>query len=172
LNFIHQIFPDARFIHIYRNGLEVARSIAKASERGEWFAAHSYKWDLLVDYARNHDDTKTLPTVCTSYHDKGLLEWRLSTEAAVAFLRRVPDDAFFEIHYDEFVDDPTEAIAEILEFLNVERDPDVDAFVSRRVARRSIILNSENVSEKERMIGGNLLRLSMYEKKGLTRHST
>ncbi|MBN1225030.1 MAG: sulfotransferase [Candidatus Aminicenantes bacterium] len=27
LNLILRIFPDARFIHIYRNGLEVARSM-------------------------------------------------------------------------------------------------------------------------------------------------
>ncbi|MDK2847172.1 MAG: hypothetical protein PWP34_525 [Desulfuromonadales bacterium] len=30
---------DARFIHIYRNGLEVARSIEKASEKGGWFGS-------------------------------------------------------------------------------------------------------------------------------------
>lgn len=49
LEFIRCIFPDARFIHIYRNGLEVARSIEKLSNRGEWFGANAYKWgtDLL-----------------------------------------------------------------------------------------------------------------------------
>ena len=43
LSFIHKIFPDARFIHIYRNGIEVARSIEKRSVRGNWFGANSYK---------------------------------------------------------------------------------------------------------------------------------
>src|SRR5690606_33383867 len=44
VEFIQAIFPDARFIHIYRNGLEVANSIKKMSEAGKWFASNQYKW--------------------------------------------------------------------------------------------------------------------------------
>ena len=169
LNFIQKIFPDARFIHIYRNGLEVARSIEKASEKGEWFGAHSYKWDMLVDYARNSDDTKNLPELCTTHYDKGLLEWRLSTEAAVGFLRRLPDASFFETNYDEFIDDPVETISKILVFIGVDRDPNVETFVSGTVARKSSKLDSETISEKEQTIGGNLLQLSADGEKGLTK---
>jgi hypothetical protein len=52
LHFIRQIFPDARFIHIYRNGLEVARSIEKASEKGGCFGSGCYKW-------KHYNQTKT-----------------------------------------------------------------------------------------------------------------
>jgi LPS sulfotransferase NodH len=172
LNLIQKIFPDARFVHIYRNGLEVARSIEKASEKGGWFGVSSYKWDLLVDYAWNSDETKNLPELCTTPYDKGLLEWRLSTEAAVGFLRRLPDAAFLEVNYDEFIDNPVETISKILVFIGVDRDPDVETFVSGNVARKSSRLDSEKVSEKEQMIGGALLQLSADGGKGLTRRCT
>lgn len=172
LNFIQKIFPDARFIHIYRNGLEVARSIEKRSEKGRWFGAHSYKWEMLVDYARNSDDTKNLPELCTTHYDMGLLEWRLSTEAVVGFLRRLQDAAFLETSYDEFIDDPVETISKILVFIGVDRDPNVETFVSDTVARNSSKLNLENISEKEQIIGGKLLQLSVDGGKGLTRRST
>lgn len=172
LNFIYKLFPDARFIHIYRNGLEVARSIEKNSKKGGWFGVNKYKWDLLVDYAKNSDDTKNLPALCTTYYDKGLLEWRLSTEAAVDFLSRLPDAAYFETSYADFVEDPVETISRILDFIGVDRDPNVEIFVSGTVARKSDKLDSEKISEKERIIGGDLLQLSADGGKGLTRRCT
>jgi hypothetical protein len=169
LNFIHQIFPDARFIHIYRNGLEVARSIENLCERGRWFGARSYKWDRLVDYASSGAETGNLPALCTTYFDKGLLEWRLSTESAVAFLSRLPDSDFIEINYDELVDEPVGTVSRIVGFVGVRNDPDVTAFVSDNVARRSRKLDVGTVCEKTRMIGGALLPLSMDGARGLTR---
>ena len=90
LEFIHHIFPDALFIHIFRNGLEVASSIEKESKKGNWFGANSYKWNQLVDYARCKAETSEVAALCTTYHDMGLLEWRLSTEAVVAFYAAFP----------------------------------------------------------------------------------
>jgi len=172
LKFIKKIFPDARFIHIYRNGQEVARSIEKASENGKWYGANSYKWNMLVNYARNNDDTKDLPELCATYYDKGLLEWRLSTEAAVAFLRSVPETVFIEINYDEFIINPVETISSLMEFIGVNRDPNAVSFVSVAVTRKSSKLRSVTISEKDQIIGGNLLSLSADGGKGLTRRCT
>jgi len=169
LSFILKIFPNARFVHIYRNGLEVARSISKASEAGEWFGVNNYKWDLLVNYSRNSADTRHLSEICITEYDKGLLEWRLSTEAAVDFLRHLPKDKFSEVNYDEFIDDPVGTTSTLLKFVGVDGDPNVEAFVSGIVTRKSSKLNLDIISEKDQMIGGSLLQLSADGKKGLTR---
>ncbi len=169
LKFIQKIFPDARFIHIYRNGLEVARSIGKASENGKWFGENSYKWNMLVNYARNNDDTNDLPELCATYYDKGLLEWRLSTEAAVAFLRSLPETAFVEVNYEKFIDNPVEQTSKLVEFIGIDRDPNVEDFVSDTVARKSSKLGSKTISEKYQIIGGDLLQLSADGGKGITR---
>lgn len=171
LRFILQIFPDARFIHIYRNGLEVARSIEKSSEKGYWFGSNSYKWDKLVEYAMGRDDVNYLPALCTTYFDKGLLEWRLSTAAAVEFLHLLPDDAFFELNYDELMEQPIKTVSQVLDFIGINDDPKVKRFVSDTLARKSSKLSQDNISEKARLIGGKLLPLSM-DGKGLTRRCT
>jgi Sulfotransferase family len=168
LNFIHKIFPDARFIHIYRNGLEVARSIGKACKSMKWFGANSYKWHMLTHYARNSHDTKDLPELCSTDYDKGLLEWRLSTETVVTFLRSLLETAFIEVNYNEFTDNPVETISKLIEFIDVDHDPNVEAFVSDRVIRKSSRLGSETISEKDLIIGGKLLQLSADEGKELT----
>jgi hypothetical protein len=168
LGLIRAIFPDARFIHIYRNGLEVARSIEKESERGRWFAAYSYKWDQLVRYAQSKDDTSALPEICTSFYEKGLLEWRLSTEVAVAFLKGIPQDSFIEISYESLIDNPVETVAQVQRFIGIEDDPEVTRFVSKAIQRRSIRLHPPVLSEKEQAIGGDLLPRSLSGGAGLT----
>jgi len=172
LNFIHAIFPDARFIHIYRNGLEVARSIEKANDKGGWFGANSYKWNMIVNYSRNSDATKNLPEHCTTDYDRGLLEWRLSTEAAIGFLSRLPDAAFIEVSYDEFLNDPVGTTSKLLDFIGVDCDPNVETFVSDTVVRKSSKLEAETSSEKDRIIGGRILQLSADGGRGLTRRCT
>jgi LPS sulfotransferase NodH len=170
LEFIHHIFPDALFIHLFRNGLEVASSIEKESKKGKWFGADSYKWNQLVDYARRKDETSELPARCATYRDMGLLEWRLSTEAVVAFLRGRPDATFAELNYDEFVASPVEAVLQLQDFIGVDRDPEVAAFASNTVTRRSSKLN-QVLSDDDRILGGELLPLSMDGGKGLTRRA-
>lgn len=172
LSFIHKIFPDARFIHIYRNGIEVARSIEKRSVRGNWFGANSYKWDRLSEYALRRGETSNLPALCFTYFEKGLLEWRLSTEAAVEFLAKLPDDAFFEFSYDELTENSIDTISQVQEFIGIEDDSEVKNFVSENIARKSSKLGQYKFSEKEQIIGGKLLPLSLNGKGGLTKYFT
>ena len=167
LGFIHHVFPDARFIHIFRNGLEVASSIEKESKKGKWFGANDYKWSQLVRYAEGQADTRDLPALCTNYREMGLLEWRLSTEAVVAFLSRMPATTFSELNYDQFVAEPGETVLQLQDFIGVERDPNVAAFVSKTVTRRSAKLDHGSLAEKDRLLGGELLPLSMDGRRGL-----
>jgi hypothetical protein len=171
LNFVRKMFPDARFIHIYRNGLEVAASIERYSEKSAWFGLNSYKWSRLVDYAMHMVDTKDLPALCTTPFYKGLLEWRLSTEAAVKFLRDLPQQVFFEINYDTLVDRPVETVSKVLEFLGLEEDPRVTAFASNAIVRRSRRWEGGSVPEKMQRVGGKLLSLSLDGGRGLTQRA-
>ena len=171
LEFIHHIFPDALFIHIFRNGLEVASSIEKESQKGKWFGTNSYKWNQLVDYARCEPETSELPELCKSYRDMGLLEWRLSTEAVVAFLRRLPDTRFAELNYDEFVAGPVEAVLQLQDFIGVDRDPAVAAYVSNTVTRKSSKVG-QVLSDNDQILGGKLLPLSMDGGRELTKRCT
>jgi hypothetical protein len=167
LHFVHQIFPDARFIHIYRNGLEVARSIEKFCERDDWFGENYYKWEKLVEYALGRDNTYNLPALCSTCFDKGLLEWRLSTEAAVDFSRNLPDDAFFELSYDDLVQSPVATISQVLNFIGIDNDLGVLEFAAENLSRKTSTLEQGELSEKDKILGGKLLSLSMDGKKGL-----
>lgn len=161
VDFIYSIFPDARFIHIYRNGLEVARSVQKLSEMNQWFGTNEYKWEQLIKYARKAKATENLPELCGNNYYKGLLEWRLGTESVVNFLGALQDDKYMEISYAKFVDEPVGVIKKIFSYLQISNDPQVIDFVNKKVSRRTNDLGNSVLTEIESKLGGQLLPLSM-----------
>jgi hypothetical protein len=169
LSFIDEIFPDARFIHIHRNAMEVARSIASQCESGLWFASHAYKWNELVRYAQAHGETSTLPALCSNYFQMGLLEWRLSTEAIVKFLRGLSSGRYFEISYEQFIRDPVSILDQVFAFLQIGYDTNAMEFVRHEIRQRGGKITGSPVSAQETKIAGRLLPLSMDGESELTK---
>ena len=169
VDFIRSIFPDAKFIHIYRNGLEVARSIQKLSEEKHWFGSNGYKWEQLRAYSKQSDITVELPELCDNNYLKGLLEWRLGTESVVNSLINMSEDKFIEISYSEFTKKPAETIRKVLSFIGIDEDSSVVRFVNKNISRKTKTLDNNNLSDQEYRIGGKLLPLSINDTiKGLT----
>lgn len=166
LDWINRIFPDARFIHVYTNGLEVADRISKHADAGLWFGIDDYKWAKIVEYAERNELTQGLAATCNNASEMALLEWRLSTEAAVSFLSGMPSDRYLELNSNKIIANPTEVVATIFEFLQLRPD-DVRRHIgdstsaTSRPRRRAL-------SGKECVLGGELLPLSIATEEDLT----
>jgi hypothetical protein len=156
LPFVDAVFPDARYVHILRNGLEVARSIERMADRDCWYGENGYKWGRLVDYCRARDDYRELPDLCSTDFLRGLLEWRVSVDAALSFLDRVPERAL-QITYAGFIDEPVATVETIERFLGLEPAQDVHSFVSERLARRTARIEPRPLTPPEIRIAGDLL---------------
>lgn len=168
LKFIQANFPHARYIYINRNGLEVARSIEKLSKKGIWFGHNDYKWNQLVEIASKKPDTEKLPKLCLDNdYKKGLLEWRLSTEYIIDFLKALPKGDYIEISYGTLTSDPSKTINRILNFIDLPGDSSVEKFSRENISRKSLKLGSEELKEEDKVIGGDLLTLSLDQSKCL-----
>jgi Sulfotransferase family len=161
LPFIRAMFPDCRFIHIWRNGLEVARSIEAMSIQGKWFKSDQYRWNMLAEYTQSMPETAHLSALCQSDYEKGLLEWRVSTEAATSFLRRLPPDNWLEVSYSSFVANPFGTNERLTDFLRLSPEQTVHDFIQHNVHRRSQNRDSAELTQVERLIGGPLLEQSV-----------
>jgi len=137
LEFIQAAFPDARFLVLLRNGIEVARSIERECARDAWYGTDDYKWTQLAAYAEARPDTRGLPARCRTPYERGLLEWRLSVDAALAFAATLPTACRLQVTYESLVDDPAGTIATIERFIGVPDDPGVRAFAVKEIGRRS-----------------------------------
>ena len=159
LHFIRKMFPEARYIHILRDGIEVARSMHQLVDGRKWIGAEGYKWKLLAQLAQSREDTRPLADFCADAHERGLLEWRLSVESWLEFSRGLPERTCCEITYEDLVTQPVETLHRCLQFLNLEPSPLVDDFARTAIRRQSGGTATDPLSERETLIAGELLHL-------------
>lgn len=157
LPFIASIFPDVQFIHIVRNGVEVAKSIKECADRGKWYGYNEYKWQQLLMCASANPDTAKLITLCKNNYDRGLLEWRLSLEALDAFALTIPKDRLLELSYDDFVELPVEAVRRILSFVGLSGDDEFENSVRQMIHDGEETIQTTDFCEKELAIAGSRL---------------
>jgi hypothetical protein len=162
LPFIDAVFPDALFVHLLRNGLEVARSIERMPKESLWYGHDDYKWKLLEDYAGRSERYGDLPALCDTARRRGLLEWRMSVEAAVEFLDALPAERHVSLTYEELLDRPVEVVRRIEEFAGLAPSKAVHEFAEANLQRRSPRIDVTHLSDVEERLAGDLMRRLGY----------
>jgi hypothetical protein len=122
LDFLAAAFPDAKFIHVIRNGLNVARDIAQRADKQGWHGGGGHKWGQLVDYAARAPHTAALPALCENSFERGLLEWRLSMEAIDSVAPSLTSTPLLEISYEELIRQPLECLGRVADFIGLAAD--------------------------------------------------
>jgi hypothetical protein len=131
--FLDALAPDARFIHIVRDGDEVVRSIAGKAARtrrvfgrgqvNDWWGSNDSKWTLLAEQgsAAGHypDEVRLLATNL----DRAAYEWLVSL-AEVDSARQTLNERLHEITYRELTERPADTLAGIARFLRLSAPTD------------------------------------------------
>jgi hypothetical protein len=162
LPFIDAVFPDALFVHLLRNGLEVARSTERMPVENQWYGHDDYKWKLLEEYAGRSERYRDLPVLCDTVRQRGLLEWRLSVETAVEFLDALPAERLISLTYEELLDRPVEIVRRIEEFADLAPSKTVHSFATANLQRRSPKIDVTHLSDVEERLAGELMRRLGY----------
>jgi hypothetical protein len=136
IGFVRAIFPDAKFVHLIRNGIEVAQSIARLAQVRDWFGRDDYKWEQLQEYARA-EGREALLAWCTDDFTRGLLEWRLSVGAARRALRTLPAESSIEIRYEEMITQPETICGKLETFSGLEPNEAMRRYAREELARKS-----------------------------------
>ena len=136
IGFIDGLLPDALFIHVIRNGLEVARSIGRLAQGGAWFGHGDYKWRLLAAEAEIAGLGR-LVELCGSQELRGLLEWRLSIGAARGALAQLAKHRRLELRYEHLTDAPEATCARLEAFIGLRPEPAFRSFAASRLVRRA-----------------------------------
>lgn len=113
--FVKEIFPDARFIFLIRNGIDTCLSIKNWSERlgidkdyqkEDWWGINDRKWKLLVEqiagndaYFKKHKDEIL---GINSHLDRAALEWVLTMKEGLKLKEK--NDVLF-LRYEDLTKD-------------------------------------------------------------------
>ena len=152
LDFLKNSFPEAKYIYLTRNGLEVSASIEKKILEKKWFVGK--KLDLLIEFAK----TKNLPFNPKTITDieKGMLEWRLSMDESTLFFKSLSKKRFVHVSYQDFVENPKNSLCQIFDFLNINSNNKLLSELSKNITRKNASLNYSD-NDALNKIGGEIL---------------
>lgn len=117
IGFVKEIFPDAKFIFLYRNGNDTVASIEHWSERlgtddGEdrhdWWGVNDRKWHFLCDQVVVQDvDLKQYYNEIrkfTNHQYRAAVEWILTMRQGLKIAKEYRNDVY-SIKYEDYVSD-------------------------------------------------------------------
>jgi len=132
ISYLDEIFDDAKFIHIIRDGRAVASSLLHVAFWRGWFGPQEWRTGDL-----SSEDRATWESYDRSFTALAALQWRMQMRAMDAARRTINPDRFYEVKYESFCDQPVETCRRVLEFAELPASPELE-----RHARMLSIRNS------------------------------
>jgi hypothetical protein len=166
LRFLAALAPEAKIVTIARHGVEVARSIARRIEVGQWYGEGGRKWKLLRQLARERglDDELAL---CTNDVARGLLEWRMSVEVAREHVEAIGGDRVLQVRYEDLIADAAGVAARIAGHLDLPDGGEAMREWARgRIARKNPASTEFDPPPEAEPIAGDALRMMGYDPAG------
>lgn len=140
IGFLDAIFPDAKFVHIVRDGRAVVNSWLQTT----WW--RGYGGPEASQFGRmSTDEYEQWERHGRSYALLAAFEWRRLMDAAQHTGEQVGPSRFIEARYEDFLTQPAEVAARISDFLGLSDDP---AF-AQRLAKLPVITGRARAFEDD-----------------------
>ena len=124
---IKKIFPDAKFIHIMRDGRAVSFSYYNKMIKGEWNA-----WEKK-DWMAQSWPEKWRNEFFENYHSKwgfSTFQWKYFLDEILIESKDISDDSYHEVQYDFLIENPMNCIEEILDICGVPYSKRMRSYIS------------------------------------------
>jgi omega-hydroxy-beta-dihydromenaquinone-9 sulfotransferase len=148
MGYLAEIFPDAKFVHLVRDGRAVANSMLAVSFWDGWLGPDRWRWDRLSDEQHALWEANGRSFVALAG-----FEWVMMQAAVETASRSLPASQFLQVRYEDFCADKLRTMREISEFAELEWTPGFARDVERYPARSTNFKwQSELTSEQQRIL--------------------
>ena len=117
VRFLKEIFPDARFVHIVRDGRAVANSLMNVGYWRGWAGIHQWRWGIP-----RRDDLALLEKYDYSFLALAAVQWRMLVENIRVETAKLHPDDFLLVRYEDLVADPRTETLRCIEFCGLDGD--------------------------------------------------
>ena len=153
IGFLNEIFEDARFIHVLRDGRAVASSLLHVNFWRGWYGPQGWRAGLL-----SPEDQATWESYDRSFTALAGIEWRIQMRAMDAARRALDPKLFYEVKYEEFCDRPVESFRQVLEFAELPQSAEFERHVRAASIRSTSNRWRDDLSPGQQVILDDLLR--------------
>ncbi len=124
MGYLNAAFPDAKFIHVVRDGRAVVNSIMQIDFWEGWKGTKGWRGLDMTDEQQARWDASG-----QSFVTLGAMELADMFDAMVKATALIPADRFMEIRYEDLCDDPTGTFANVTSFCDLEYTDDFNQSV-------------------------------------------
>jgi hypothetical protein len=153
IGFLSEIFEDAKFIHIVRDGRAVASSLLHVHFWRGWYGPQGWRAGLL-----SAEDQATWERYDRSFTALAGLEWRIQMRAMEAARRSVDPSRFYEVKYESFCQQPLDTYRRVLEFAELPQSKELEERVKAASIRSTSTRWRDDLSPGQQAILDELLR--------------
>jgi hypothetical protein len=121
VGYLNEMFEDARFIHLVRDGRAVASSLLHVGFWRGWHGPQGWRAGLL-----SPEDEAIWERHGRSFVALAGLEWRIQMRAMDAARRSVDANRFLEIKYETYCAQSLETTRRVLEFADLPNSPEFE----------------------------------------------
>ena len=159
LDFLQTSFPEAKYIYLSRNGLEVSQSIEKSIKQKTWFLGD--KLELLKQFAEQKN--MTFNRYIKSEMQQAMLEWKLSMDESNLFFKNLSSEKFTHVSYQDFIENTEISLKQIFNFLKLNYSNNLITNFSKDITRKNKTVCSTD-DEVLKRIGGEILTKTINNK--------
>lgn len=123
--FVSEIFPEARFIHVLRDGRAVANSLLDCDFWLGYRGPQQWRWGSLVGNYRNEWEISG-----QSFVTLAGLQWKILMDAFERARGLLPSSRYMEVRYEHLVADPHAVLRDVLSFCRLPASPAFESAVS------------------------------------------
>ena len=125
LGFLHAVFPDARFVHVYRDGRAFANSLMQVDFWLGWRGPGQWRWGPLDEALQQEWEQ----------HDRSFvalagIQWKLLMRATEKAKQSIPASNLLEIRYEDFATRPVDTFRGVATFCGLDWDTSFERIVS------------------------------------------
>jgi hypothetical protein len=111
IRYLAAVFPEARYVHLVRDGREVTRSLATV----EWWDAHTVWWDGRTALEMERSGEPRL-AICAR-------NWVREVEELRSQLQSIPAHRLLELRFEDLLRDPMLQLERVVRFLGLVFSP-------------------------------------------------
>ncbi len=153
IGYLNEIFEDAKFIHVLRDGRAVASSLLHVGFWRGWFGPQGWRAGLL-----SPEDQAVWESYDRSFTALAGLEWRIQMRAMDAARAKLDPKQFFEVRYEDFCEQPVEYFRRVLDFVELPESREFEQHVRAASIRSTSNRWRDDLAPAQQTILDDLLR--------------
>ncbi len=152
MGYLHEIFNDAKFIHILRDGRAVANSLINVDFWRGWSGPENWRWGDLT--STQMEEWKRYDG---SFIALAGIQWKILMDAMENAKKYINSDNFLEVKYEDLSSNTLKVFKNVIQFSDLDWSRDFEKSINNYVLSNKNYKWKEEFTDKQQNIIENVL---------------